>query len=420
MIVIVGAGITGLTLAHHLHRLGVPHLVLEAAARPGGVIRSAVVEGRVLDWGPQRTRLTGPVGALVAELGLDDEVLTAPAGLPLFVYSRGRLRVAPFSAWAFLRGDLLSPAARLRVLLEPFTHGPRADEPVAALLTRKLGREAYLRLVGPLYGGLYASDPADMRVGSSLAHALREFGIGRSLLAPLLRRRGRIVPPPAISFRAGMATLPLALAARHRERVRLSNPVRALARDAAGWRVELERETLLAERLVLTTAAPEAARLLAAAAPELAARLGRLVYNPLAVVHLAAEHPPRGLGFQTALDEALRTRGVTFNHSLFARDGLCTAYLGGAKWRAVEDTPPDELGEIARDEFRQVTGSPARTLCVARERMPAWDRSWLALEGMELPPGLHLAANWESRPGLPGRLSQARRLAERLAAPSPG
>jgi hypothetical protein len=34
---------------------------------------------------------------------------------------------------------------------------------------------------------------------------------------------------------------------------------------------------------------------------------------------------------------------------------------------------------------------------------------------MTLPAGLHLAANWESRPGIPGRLAQARRLAERLA-----
>ncbi|HJR53873.1 MAG TPA: FAD/NAD(P)-binding protein, partial [Gemmatimonadota bacterium] len=54
MIGIVGAGLTGLALAHELARRGVEHVVLEAADRPGGVIESARVDGRVLDFGPQR------------------------------------------------------------------------------------------------------------------------------------------------------------------------------------------------------------------------------------------------------------------------------------------------------------------------------------------------------------------------------
>jgi protoporphyrinogen/coproporphyrinogen III oxidase len=415
LIAIVGGGITGLALAHHLARLGVPHRVLEAGNRPGGVIRSAEVEGRVLDWGPQRTRLTGPIGELVDDLGLRGQVVTAPADLPLFVYAAGKLRAAPFSAGAFWRSDLLSPSAKLRVLLEPLTAAPRADESVADLFRRKVGGQAYERLVGPLYGGLYASDPAEMVVGSSLARALREFGIGRSLLAPLVRRGFRIDPPPAVSFRHGMATLPLALAARHADTIRLSTSVRALVRSGDGWRLEMDGETLDADTVVLTVPAREAARLLGDAAPDAAERIATLRYNPLAVVHLVADGVPRGLGFQVALGEEMRTRGVTFNHWLFGRDGVCTAYLGGARWPEVERTPEDELAKIAVDELRRAAGAEARVLAVARERMPAWDRSWAALEGVRPPPGIVLAANWESRPGLPGRLAQTRRLAETLA-----
>src|SRR5690242_7776410 len=57
VIAIIGGGLTGLALGHQLTRLGVPHLVLEAEDRPGGVIRSGRVEGHLLEWGPQRTRL---------------------------------------------------------------------------------------------------------------------------------------------------------------------------------------------------------------------------------------------------------------------------------------------------------------------------------------------------------------------------
>jgi protoporphyrinogen/coproporphyrinogen III oxidase len=416
MIAIVGAGITGLALAHELARRGADFVVLEAAERPGGVVRSGRVEGHLLDWGPQRTRLVGPVRALVAELGLEEEVVTAPAGLPLFVYHGGKLRRVPFSAAEFLRTDLLGAGAKLRVLLEPLTGGPRGGERVAEFFTRKLGRGAYLHVLGPLYGGLYASDPADMEVELSLAHVLREFGIGRSLLLPLLRRGGSIDPPPAASFREGMQALPEALYRRHRERVRLGWPVRGLLRTQGGYRVLGEGGEVEAREVVVTAAPGAAARVLAGVAPEASERIRGLTCNPLAVVHLHAATELRGLGYQVSLAEPLATRGVTFNDSLFGRTGVYTAYLGGAKRPEVVEWSDLRIAETAVREFRDVTGCDARPLAVARERMPAWDVSWRALRGLVLPQGIHLAANWESRPGIPGRLAQAGRLAERLSA----
>ena len=414
MIGIIGGGLTGLALAHYLARRGIPHIVLEAADRPGGVIHSGRVEGHLLEWGPQRTRLVGSVAELVRELGLEDQVITAPAGLPLFVYRRERLRRVPFSATDFLRSDLLGWPAKLRVLLEPLTRGPNDSERVADFFTRKLGRAAYEDLVGPLYGGLYASDPADMVVGLSLGHVLREFGIGRSLLLPLLRRGGKIAPPPACSFREGMQTLPTALYQHNQENVRLGAPVRQLEAAGKRFRMEWDGGAADANQVVVATSAPAAARLLAGVAPDAASRIAKLVYNPLAVVHLHAETELTGLGYQVSLAERLSTRGVTFNNSLFGRRGVYTAYLGGAKDPKVVERPNDEVAGIAVREFREVTGYGARPLSVARERMPAWDRSWAALEGLRLPEGVHLAANWESRPGIPGRLAQAKRLAGAL------
>lgn len=415
MIAIVGGGLTGLTLAYELSRRGVAHRVLEASGRPGGVVRSARVEGHLLEWGPQRARRTAAIDELIGTLGIAEEVVTAPSDLPLYVYRAERLREVPYSPAAFFRTDLLSWPGKLRLLAEPLSAGADPGETVASLLSRKFGGEAYRNLLGPLYGGLYASDPADMVVGQSLAHALREFGIRRSLLAPLLRRRGRIDPPPAISFREGLQTLPDALYTANRANVSLRDPVRALRRNRAGWEVEHEGGRVAAERVVLSVAAPTAARLLAPVAPEAAQRIGSLRYNPLAVVHVHARTGLRGLGYQVSFEERLVTRGVTFNDSLFGRDGVYTVYLGGAKAPWVAERADAELAEIATREFRQVTGADAEVLSVAHERMPAWDRSWGALDGLSLPDGLLLAANWESRPGMPGRIAQARQLARRLA-----
>jgi oxygen-dependent protoporphyrinogen oxidase len=416
VIAVVGGGITGLTVGWELGRLGVDYTVLEASSRPGGVIRTKEIQGRIVDWGPQRARLTRGVTRLVEAVGLADQVVQAPEGLDLFVYRGGRLRRVPFSAGAFVTSDVVSLRAKLRLAMEPFTAAADPQERVSEYFTRKIGRELYETLVAPLYGGLYGSDPADMRVGLSLIHVLREFGIERSLILPLLRRGGSVKAPPACTFRDGMQSLPGAVARALGDNLRLNTPVRGLGRNGQGWRLELDDGTLEAEAVVLSTPAPVASRLLAGVAPEAAGAVGSLRYNPLAVVHLDAETGLRGLGFQVAFTEAeLALRGVTFNASLFGRQNLYTAYLGGARHPEVAVMDDEALARRAVDEFRRCTGYDSRPLAVEHERMPAWDVTWGALEGLEIPDGLHLAANWWTRPGLPGRLAEAERVARKVA-----
>ena len=420
MIVVVGGGITGLTVGWELARLGRELVVLESSTRPGGVIRSGEVEGRIVDWGPQRLRLTTQVSDLVTALTLDRELLVAP-DLPLYVFARGRLRRVPFSLTGFATTDALSVSAKLRMLLEPFTGAARPDESVAEYFTRKLGREVYETLAGPLYGGLYASDPADMVVRLSLGHTLREARVGRSLGLRFLRSGGSVQAPPACSFRSGMEALPRALGRSLGAKLRLSTTVYALRRWGSGWRVETAAGTVDADAVVLTTPAPVTASLLAAAAPGTAAALRELRYNPLAVVHLNADAPVRAMGFQVALSERGRLlRGVTFNDCLFGRDGLCTSYLGGSAHPEVERMSVEQLGAAAVREFRSCTGNDARVLAVEPVRVPAWDRSWHALTRIDLPEGVHVAANWWSRPGVLGRLAEARRTARIAISPGGG
>jgi protoporphyrinogen/coproporphyrinogen III oxidase len=416
MIAVVGGGITGLAVGWELQRRGVEVVVLEEESEVGGVVRSRKVQGRVVDFGPQRTRLTPGIEETIDELGLLDRVVTAPPDLDLFVYRDGRLRTVPFSVRDFITSDIVGPWAKARVLLEPLTRGADARERVADYFIRKLGRSAYEGLVGPLYGGLYGSDPADMQVGLSLAHVLRQLGVGRSLLLPLLRRGGRVRPPPAITFRDGMQELPRALARALGGRVRTGVRVEGLRSRPGGWRLDHAGGVVEAEAVVVCTTAPAAASLLAGVAPGAAAALERLRYNPLGVVHLESSAELRGLGFQVALSEtSLALRGVTFNHALFGRTDLYTAYLGGARSPRVVELPDAELGTLARTEFRECMGHDASVLSVRRTKMPAWDMSWAALDHLEVPDGLHLAGGWRSRPGLPGRLAEAEQLVRRLA-----
>lgn len=419
MIVVVGGGISGLAVAHHLARRGTDVRVYEAADVPGGVMRSLRVDGHVLDVGPQRTRLTADVRTLVEESGVADRMLRAPGDLPLWVYRHGKLRRAPLSLGAAVTTDLFGWGAKLRALLEPLTGGLRDDESVEDFFVRKFGRRVYEALLGPLYGGLYASDPARMRARHGLARTLRELGVeDRSLLVRLLRRGAaarRSVD--AVSFDCGMGVLPAALARGLGDRLRLGTPVTRLRpADGGGWEVVAGDDAVRARSVVLTAPADAVAAILPPSARNAARRLASLRYNPLAVVHLHADADGlRGFGYQVAFGEPLETRGVTWNASIFGRDGVFTAYLGGMMNPGLVDEGDARLGALAAAEFETVTGRPARPLHVSRIRQPAWDASWDALEGLDLPRDLHLCAPWSARPGVPGRAREARALADRLA-----
>jgi oxygen-dependent protoporphyrinogen oxidase len=416
---IVGAGITGLALTHFLAEQGIDSIAVDRASAAGGVIQTRRVDGHVLEAGPQRLRKTPGVAELAETAGVADEIIEAPDG-DLYVYADGRLGEAPLSARQFLRTDLLSWRGKLRLLAEPLTRPGYPQESVAEVFSRKFGRETYERFAGPLYGGLYGSDPAEMPAAFALEGLLEREQETGSLLRALADRLGGGTAPP-IAFTGGNQCLPEALAATYSDRIALDTAVTGIERDRAGssdggYLVRTGAGTQAVDAVVVTTPAGVAADLLAGVAPE-TARLADLRYNPLALVFLSADHDREGKGYQVGFGEDLHTLGVSWNANMFDRDGVNTVFLGGMHEPELVDATDERLGAIARREFEQAVGYPAEVIDVARLRpgYPAWDDSWWELEDIDLPPGLVLATNYTGRMGIPSRVREARDLAAEFA-----
>ena len=428
MIGIVGGGLSGLFLLDILAARGVDALLLEAADTPGGVSLSRLVDGPdgpvTVDLGPQRVRLTPGLAAVVERTGLTPSILQARSGVPFTVNHGGRLHPAPFSLGAALRTPLISPFGKLRALADFVTPPPRPDESVANAFRRKLGPEIHTRLAGPILGGLYGSDPEDMDARHTLLPVLARTGGGRSLLRALLKA-SRGASLPVVSFRQGMGALPMALARRHAERIRLGAPVLSLTGGgsrSSGYRLVTAADEIQVDQVVLALPAPAVAGILDALVPDVAGRIGSLRYNPLVVIPLVVPEgvavPEVGSGFKETLESSALTRGVTAHGALFDRRGLFSAFLGGMGREELLNRSDEVLMAVARDEFRAVTGVEPVPLLVHRTWMPAWDRSWKAMDGLTLPAGVHICAAYAHRPGIPGRLEDARRVAELLLRPT--
>ncbi len=434
-VAVVGAGITGLALTHHLAEQGVPAVTLEASDRPGGVVRSRTVDGHVLELGPQRLRLSPPVRDLARAAGVESEVVRAPGDAPLWMYVDGRPRRVPLSARTAVTTDLLSWRGKLRAALEPLTAGPREGERVGGAVRRMVGDEAAERWLLPLFAGLYGSDPDAMPVEHSLSPALEKRGIDRSVSLAAARRvlRGGDLPP-IVSFESGLGALPRGLYERYADRVALSTPVRTVRRVGAGegeeteragpgadgdggrWRVETDDGAVTVEAVVLTTPADVTAAILADAAPTSAVALRELRYNPVAHVYLRSEHEATGVGCKVPRGEDLRIDGVTYTASLFDRE-VYTVAMGGDDDLAVRTDDDATLIDAALRGFEAVTGATAEPVAVHRwpRGIPARDDSFDALDRVALPDGLYLATNYTARTGVPGRVRQAERVAGRVA-----
>ncbi|MFW5958817.1 MAG: protoporphyrinogen oxidase [Natronomonas sp.] len=416
---IVGAGITGLSLTHYLARQDIDVVTVESSSQPGGAIRSSRVDGRLLEFGPQRIRLTPEIRGFIDELDLNDELLVADDTLPLYVYVRGELREVPRTLRGFIETDILTWRGKIRLFAEPLTAPASETERAGRIFQRKFGYEAYRNIIEPLFGGIYGSDPAVMPAKYSLARLIDlEKRSGSFMRMGLKRLVGSTETPSPISFVDGIQMLPRALYRAHEPYVHLDTPVDSISdtgRD--GYVMETGSRSIEVDHVVLTTPPAVTAAVLDGVDGATISPLRRLTYNSLALVYLHASTDVDGYGYQVRRDEPLETLGVTWNDSLFDRDGVYTAFLGGMHDPGVVDRPDDELANVARTEFETVMGTDADVIAVRKlpRAFPAHDVTWKYLESVELPEEITLATNYTSRIGVPSRVRESKTIASQLS-----
>src|SRR5271155_744423 len=141
--IIIGGGISGLVCAYELRKAGVDAHLLEASPRAGGVIHSERREGYLLELEPQSFSGTPPLRALCAELGIEADLVQAPARAPRYVLVDGELRAVPLDPPALLMSSLLSAATKRSIARDLFgkSQPPEQDESVASFVRRKFSAE---------------------------------------------------------------------------------------------------------------------------------------------------------------------------------------------------------------------------------------------------------------------------------------
>ncbi|MBX9791159.1 MAG: protoporphyrinogen oxidase [Pirellulales bacterium] len=478
-VAIVGAGISGLAAAHRLRELDprVEVAVFEAGSRAGGAIATVANDGFLAELGPDNF-ISQPATAieLCSRLGLAEQLIAVePSARSAYVVSRGKLvrlpegfaLMAPRRVSSFLASPLLSWPGKLRVLAEPLvpTRTDDADESLADFARRRLGREAFERIVQPLVAGIYTADPEKLSMRAALR---RFFDFERrdgGLLRSLSRETQAIVPggdhaaSPGqqsgprynlfVTPRDGMQVLITALLERlPADALRFNSPVTSVSplaqtdnadATATGWRVTWRRATDPQElvenfdELMLALPAPRCAELVANFATDLSAELRNIDYAGAAVIVAGYErsqvsHPLDASGFVVPAIERHPILACSFSSSKYAGRAatgkvLLRVFVGGACDPQAGELPDTELHTIVAAQLGELIGLRG-TPCfwhVARwpASMPQYyvghcDRVARIESLAERWPSLTLAGNAYHGVGIPACIASGEAAAERV------
>jgi oxygen-dependent protoporphyrinogen oxidase len=160
--VILGAGLTGLSLAHYLKNQP-DVLVLEKKERPGGVIQTRSEQGFTYETGPNTGIVKyGEVADLFHALqDYCEPYIPDDSVKKRYIWKKDRWEELPSGLAGGIKTPLFSWKDKVRILGEPFRKpGKDPEETLDRMVRRRLGRSFLNYAVDPFILGVYAGDPA--------------------------------------------------------------------------------------------------------------------------------------------------------------------------------------------------------------------------------------------------------------------
>jgi len=477
---IIGGGIAGLAAAYELEKAraagaAVEYTLFEARERLGGSLATEIVNGAVLERGPDSFISEKPAAAeLCRELGLGAELTPSnDVARKTYVVVRNRLIPLP-DGLMFLVPTKLIPTALTRLfslrtkirmaleLLHPPHPSGQADEAVATLVERHFGAETVDRLADPLLSGIFGGDATQLSARSVLPRLVEmETAYGsltRGMLAAHRQMRARAKAAAAKSgsmagqakaaprgifttLRSGLQQLVDTLEARlDPAAVRRSTPVSALQKTADGWRVVAGGRSEAFDAVIVALPAWAAGVLLGPVDSALGEELSSIPYSSSITVNLIYDEArlgplPEGFGFLVPASEGRAMLACTFVHRKFLGrtppgKALLRAFLGGMRGEellaetdtALVATVRRELSEILGNKILGLTVEPEHTQvsrwrrAMAQYAVGHQERIQRIVARVATLPGLRLAGNAYDGIGIPDCIRLGRRAAKELLA----
>ncbi len=377
-IVIIGAGISGLSLAYFLLEKN-PSLdleIIEAEKKAGGKIWTDKTEGFICEGG-----VNGFLDNRAMTLELSNKLGLSPLrsndnARKRFIFSDGKLKMLPESPLSFFKSDLLSLYGRLRIILELFIpKGANKDETLADFARRRLGKEAFEKLIDPMASGIFAGDPEKMSLKSCFPKVYnleQKYGgliKGMMKMQKEAKKTGKKVGagPGGIltSFYGGMETLINSLTDFLGSRLKAGVPAMSIDRNNDIYTIRLSDGSKIEANIVISAIPAFAlAEITRGLDRNLSDLLNNIYYPSISVVCLGfkrekVKHSLDGFGFLIPYREGRKILGTLWDSSIFpnrAPEGyvLLRTMLGGARMSELAEQDEEKQVNIVMNELSKI------------------------------------------------------------------
>lgn len=400
--VVIGGGLTGLTMAYNIRKQGVSCAIVEREDRCGGQIKSYIKGGFVFESGPNTGTISNKyVVQLFKELESRDsgalcEIQVAKSeSNKRLICKGGRLYALPSSLGGGVTTPLFRFRDKLRILLEPWRkRGENEMESVAELAARRLGRSFVDYAVDPFIGGIYAGDPNRLVTKYAmpkLYNLEQEYGsfIKGSIKRGKAMKAERVeqgITKQIFSTKGGLSSLVEAL-----ESVSLESGVviyrgegAVVEQAGSGWRVVMGKRSVTARSVVTATPAYNLPDILPFVEQELMGDITSLNYAGVVQVSLCYDSLPqevlkkgdvKSFGALIPFKEGSQVLGILFPSACF--DGranhegaVMSVFVGGVRHKEVLGMSDSELESMVLGEVEALLGISQKPRFVTLFRHP--------------------------------------------------
>jgi protoporphyrinogen/coproporphyrinogen III oxidase len=379
-IAIIGGGISGLSLAYFLLEKdpGLDLIVFESEERPGGKIWTEKTEGFLCEGGVNGFLDNRPKTLELSEKVSAEPLRSNDASRKRFIFSGGKLQRLPESPPAFFASGLMSLAGKLRIAAEMIIPGNAGeDETLASFARRRLGTEAYEKLIDPMASGIYAGNPETLSLRACFPKVYdleKKYGgliKGMIRLQREKKKKGsseKVGAGPGgilTSFYGGMGVLVDAIRNHLGDRLRLGRKVVGIDKKVRGYSLFFaDGSNTDADVVISASPAYAVSEMVKNMNKKLSGLVAEIPYPSLSVVCLGYRRekiktPVDAFGFLIPSRERRKILGTLYDSSIFpgrAPEGyvLLRSMVGGARASglALENEP--RLLDMVKNELSDI------------------------------------------------------------------